>query len=89
MKHTPMQELHVVCPRVHTTTKCKNIRWAWQRKQLQNNSNYNSNNKTNSNVNMRRRSYISTDHLAQFLATNILLEAEMDNPAASSSILLP
>ena len=25
-------EISVVCPRAHTTTTCKNIRWAWQQK---------------------------------------------------------
>jgi len=32
---------------------------------------------------MRKKSYISADYSAQFLARNILLEAEMDNPAVS------
>ena len=34
-----VQKLTVVCPQAHATSTCKNLRWSWQGKHLQNNSN--------------------------------------------------
>ena len=74
--------MNVVCPRAHATTACKNIRWAWQGKNLQKKQRRREKQYKNNNPNIRVKVLVSTDHSAQFLARNTLLEAEMDSSAA-------
>jgi len=72
---------------VLATTRWKTITWAWQGKKLhkQQQQQYKQTDRQTDKQtkNIKGMSYDSTDHSAQFLAKNIRLDEEIDNPAAS------